>query len=165
MGTSQKQMVRPALPFFIPFLWQYNNMRWKRTDSTCQFVRYLFWKTLTEGYIHVHVVDTVLISDDSKRKGWMGLGKKSGIDLDKGGTERFVIEAVNYYSVYNCLQTMHMWKRDTQINLHHRSLLKCPSEKWWEKAAVIAYSTSLLREAQLWVTVLCTVLSMYIYSK
>ena len=26
----------------------------------------------------------------------MGLGKKSGIDLDKAGTEMFVIEAVNY---------------------------------------------------------------------
>ena len=53
-------------------------------------------------------MDTVLICDDSKRKRWMGLGKKSGIDLDKAGTERFVIEAVNYYPVYNCLQTMHM---------------------------------------------------------
>ena len=37
----------------------------------------------------------------------MGLGKKSGIDPDKGGTERIVIEAVNY-PVYNCLQTMHI---------------------------------------------------------
>lgn len=53
-------------------------------------------------------MDTVLICDDSKRKRWMGLGKKSGIDLDKGGTERFVIEAVNYNPVYNCLQTMHV---------------------------------------------------------
>ena len=164
MGTSQKQMVWPALPFFIPFLWQYNNMRWKCTDSTCQFVRYLFWKTLTEGYIHVHVVDIVLICDDSKRKGWMGLGKKSGIDLDKGGTERFVIEAVNYNPVYNCLQTMHVWKRDTQINLHHRSLLKIMSFRkvMREGCSYSIQYISLLREARLWVTVLCTVLSMYI---
>ena len=61
-----------------------------------------------KGNIHVHVVAIVLICDDSKRKEWMGLRKNSGIDLDKGGTERFVIEAVNYYPVYNCLQTMHM---------------------------------------------------------
>lgn len=63
---------------------------------------------MTEGYIHVHVVAIVLICDGSKRKEWIGPGKKSGIDLDKGRTERFVIEAVNYYPVYNCLQTMHM---------------------------------------------------------
>lgn len=40
----------------------------------------------------------------------MGLGKKSDIELDRGGAERLiVIEAVNYNPVYNLLFTNHAY--------------------------------------------------------
>lgn len=42
----------------------------------------------------------------------MGLGKKSDIELDRGGAERLIVnEAVNYNPVYNCLKTMHYVKK------------------------------------------------------
>lgn len=74
---------RWSLPFFIPFLWQYNKIFKTTRGGNLQIVPVckVFILENIDWRVHVHKVDIVLICDDSKRKGWMGLEKKSVKDL------------------------------------------------------------------------------------